>query len=254
MKQFNFLFLLILLHLIYGCKVNNIGQYKIIEYIDETKIIVGPEDNNLGNFKIAYHEKYTAYEVWSSSYKLISSEKAEDRIINKLVPSNDTTYKYFVVEKGKQRGIWYDGVKDSIPKVFRLDSLEEMLTIIKSNMAIFSLDLGKPIRIVANAKDKTKTEHYFTKTGEKDADSIYRFYDEKMTDIEFSFSPKLDNEKKSKLYKTLFIYLKKKKGTNIDSLKSERITSIKRLNIVNNQQLISAFEKFETDKRRFNLN
>jgi hypothetical protein len=246
---------MVVLSVLFCCSVNNKSeQYKIIEYRDEVRTVKGESDNDdIGSFKIAYYGKYTAYEVWSANYDVANTKNIEGKIVNELVPSNDTTYKYFMVEKGKKIGLCYNSINDSAPKAFHLDSLEERLTIIRNYMDVYSLDLGKPISVTKNHKAKTEIERYFTKQSKEDADSIYRFYDKKLIDIDFSFSPRLDREKNSKLFMTLFVYLQKKKGTDIDSIKTERSVSIRKLDIAYNKGMIALFEKFGKDIKTFNF-
>jgi len=100
-------------------------------------------------------------------------------------------------------------------KVFDIDSAKEELTLslTDKDYETFNYELGNPAGVFKNGKILIE-KFAIKKTGVDDIDSIYRYYNEGYKDIDFSFSKKLDQQKKSKLYKTLFVYNAIPKGIN----------------------------------------
>jgi len=224
---------------------SNLDQLKAVQYIENGKTI-NPDasvENQIGSFRIIYGKNSTAYEVWSINYKALHSTVNGKNINTELVPTTDTTFKYFIVKNNDSIGLAYDSLTTlDKGKLFQLDSLLERLAIDKLNMKIFALDLGRATSIEQTGQSG-KVEKYFTKKSEGDADSIYRYYDKNFKDINFSFAPELDKLNKSKLYKTRFIYLPKDKS----KAKQELICEIKEVQLTNKSKMMELMRRFEKE-------
>lgn len=252
--------LLILISVITGlsCSKSNFNELRVIKFTDNYRTILSSSEieEDASSFKIVYYHDYLIYEVSSTSYNVVKSEINGNNIVNKLYPSNDTTYVYFVIKKGEAQGLKYGSLAATKTTVFKMDSLENALGIFKENMKIFEVDLGKPKSIVnSSVKKNLRVERYFTKKYESDADSIYRYYDDNLIDIDFSFSNRLDKEKKSKLWRTDFIYLpksvKNQKGELLKIPRTESLTFIEEIDIKYNRELMDLFKRFIKDRSRY---
>lgn len=220
-------------------------QLKAIEYIDNGLIINidGTSENDYGSFKIIYSSEATIYEIWNINYELVRSTVVDKMIKNEIVPTTDTVFRYFIVKNKDSVGLEYESL-DPITKgrKFRLDSLLIQLGINQKNMKIFALNLGTPAK-VEKIFALSKVEKYFTKNGDGDADSIYRYYDSKLKNISFSFAHELDKVNDSKLYKTRFIYLPKTK----DKPRQELITEIKEVKVNHLEKVLALIGRFERE-------
>lgn len=232
---------------LFGCSStgNFHNQIKVIEY-SENERTTNPDssiEDGIGSFKIMYSDDCTIYEVWSINYEVQSSKIVDKVIMNELVPTTDTTFKYFIIKKEERIGLMYDSLTTKeMGKKFYLDSLLERLTINRENMKIFELELGKAASENEIGNSKT-VQRFYTKSLEGEADSIYRFYDEGLKNIEFSFAPKLDSINKSKLYKVQLIYLPKDRNNP----RHELISEIKEVKISYSQKIRSLIFQFKKD-------
>jgi hypothetical protein len=177
-------------------------------------------------------------------------------IHNEARETTDTIYKYFIVEKNKNIGLVYDSLKVGNKKQFKLDSLKIDLGINVENMEIYGVPLGIPSKTRINAKTKKiEFEEYHSKKLKNDADTIFRFYDDKLKKFDFSFSPALDKEKGNKLIKSHFVYLQEKKTAS----KSPYITRIdfvdyiEEIKVNYSNDLINLFEQFKKDSHTLDL-
>lgn len=209
-----------------------------------------PEDNR-NTFRMVNYNGCTLYVVWSIRGNIIT-EIAGDSIINRVYPTKDTITNYFVVKDEAKEGLRYDSVYT--PRRFRLDSLLEMLSINESNKKGFESDLGQPSRIKTEGpNNEILIEQYFTKTDKSDVDSIYRFYDNRLRDIGFSFSRKLDMQRNSKLYKISHILLPTMSANGSFTSRSEMTIEIKKVKLKHQEQdkLIEVFNRFEKDSPNY---
>ncbi|MCY1512627.1 hypothetical protein D9M68_470930 [compost metagenome] len=207
---------------------------------------IASEDSH--GFRIAQYKDCMMYEVPAINYR-VESVINESEIINKMYPTKDTTFSYYIVRQNEQTGLMYDSLDAVRPKPFKVDSILHSLTINRENMAVFELDLGKPKIVLTDKKTNLITEErYFTKGPHDDSDSTYRYYNHALNDFNFSFAPSIDKQKKTKLYKTVFIFLNSEKKT-----KSEEITAIEEVNVPYRNKLIQLFHKFQKDKVSYSM-
>lgn len=249
--------LILFLILFYSCnEKNNISSLQIIKYNSEFKDYLsdGTTESSTTSLTIAFYNNFILYGVPSTSYFLKKSSIKGDTISNELVLTNDTTYTYFVFKKNAKEGLRYDSLNALNGTNFKLDSLLVLINVDSANLKFFSVDLGIPNKII-KTKDKT-LEIFLDNTG-NGTDTIYRYFDKGMKDLNFSFSKLLDSQKTSKLYKTRFVQF----AQNKDYSSAERfikrtdvIDEIKREKISNQQLLIKLFEKFKKDSKGQQVN
>lgn len=223
-------------------------KLKVIQFLTVERTFYGTSvDSDSSSFKIAHYNNWTLYEVQSIKGN-VTTEFVGDSIVNKMYPSKDFITRYFVIKNGAKTGIKYDSLVTALPRKFRLDSLLEMLTINEGNLKGFGMDQGKPTKVkIEGANDIVLIEQYFAKEGTSTIDSIYRYYDKRLNDIGFSFSKKLDSEKKSKLHKISYIFLPNKNGAL--SNRSEIDFEIKKVSVERKDQkkLSEVFNRFKND-------
>lgn len=175
------------------------------------------------------------------------------RVIGDKVVGTDTTYWVYASQKGKKHGIKY-GLKSfrtDTGTIFSVDSLLTDLLIGPDNLKIFDQDIGKPIEVLR--KGNVLTEKYVMN---KYVDTIYRFYNKDLKDIDFSFSKRLDEEHQSKLYKTLYINNPFPKGTILPDQEVPRreiFYEVKQLRNNDVKTFEEIFEKFGKDGKILHL-
>lgn len=233
---------------------------KVISYLSLFKdtYSTGLIENDSTTVNIAYYQDYILYELAKVEVKLENFEKTIKgdtiELKDKMIPI-DTSYTYFIHKKGSKIGLRFDSLKANNGKPFSVDSIVERIGIRSSNLKIFSLDLGKPIKTVINKKtEKIEAEFFVDKKHEDGtADSIYRYYDDKLIKFDFSFSPSLDKEKKSKLCKTHFVDFFPNVKNKDTICRTDYISEIKEINLVNSNQIILLFKRFEKESKNFKL-
>ncbi|MDQ7949560.1 MAG: hypothetical protein REI78_13310 [Pedobacter sp.] len=237
-----------------GCSISNKDHIVIFEFSDNFRTFKPnaqiEEDN--GTYKIIYFKKYVMYELSSIRYN-VKTKVVNGEEINEMYPSTDTINSYFILEKEKNNGLKYDSISVLSPKPFDRDSLIKTLVIDKENLAIFNLDLGKPEKVIRNPNDPKIWVEYYYNGGGKNSDSIYRYYDDRLAHIDFSFSDSLDRKHKSKLVRTDFIHLPRKEkgsdGKEIIKPRTEMITSITLIKTTNEEKYRNLFNRFEADSK-----
>lgn len=178
-----------------------------------------------------------------------------DNIIGDKVVKADTSYIVYALKKGDRRGLKFtlENFRNENGIIINADSLSLALGF--SDKA-FNYELGTPNTLVQNGNKKI--EKYATKkTNIGEADSIYRYYDESLKKIDFSFSKRLDEQNKSKLYKTTFIYNKIPKGAFLPDMEVPRRELWYEMKIGKDKNLKRLEEillKFEKERKKLNLN
>lgn len=156
-------------------------------YANGEKEDVGEEIN------IAFFKNHVLFETPVLHHK---GDDADGSTIEKI------TYFYYVYKKGQQKGLFYNEETGKV-KYFSVDTLFELSNLGKLKEAFVSKDLGPAKETRRFAKEIYEKYYGFKK--EDEIDSVFRHYDESLKGINFSISPKLDQEKQSKLVKSLAI-------------------------------------------------
>jgi hypothetical protein len=173
------------------------------------------------------------------------------------IMKGDTSYIVYVITKGFKTGLKYslDNFKTDKGVTFDFDSLKNGLGLTKENLGSLNLELGNPTEII---KGKITLEKFaIKKTSPTEPDSIYRYYDDSLNEVDFSFSRKLDNEHKKKLFKTSFIFNKITKGValpNNEIPRRENVWQFSLINSENTKKYLEIIEKFKLDNENLKIN
>ncbi len=160
--------------------------------------------------KIAFYKDYVLFET--PTYHLkgqtsvidFNNTKDGDTIIDDTDPDmtvEKITYLYYVYKIGGKTGLFYDE-ENLKTKLFFVDTLFKHSNI-GVNEESLSADLGKPKEVKKIGKGVFEKYYGFKK--EDGVDTIFRNYDENLKWVTISLSKKLDQEKGSKLIKSLEI-------------------------------------------------
>lgn len=220
------------------------GYRYTIEFKDH--LSDGTTEGSVANLDMIYFKNYIMYSVPSIPYILKKSIIKGDSVLNILVPSTDTVYTYYVIENKKKNGIKYNSLNSSKGDKFKLDSLLQRKNIGYSRLKIFSIDLGKPYKV--DKKNGKISEVYLDSVKQGMVDTIYRFFDKDLNDLEFSFSKSLDKKMRSKLYKIKLVQLNTDTAKRQHFIKrTEVIDEVRRIKIRNAAEVLGLFKRFEMD-------
>lgn len=181
-------------------------------------------------------------------YKLNLNEKGETA--SQEETKRDTVVVVYATHKGEQSGIAYTFEKSKIRKrgPFNVDSLVKALGYTSQNFKSLGIDWGKPGEVI---KEKTLVTEKFLvrKTVPAEPDSIYRYFDSRLKDVDFSFAPDLDRQYQSKLVKFLAVFRVLPKNTLLpDSKIPRRMVMENSMRIVTEKDPRNYAEIFETFK------
>ncbi len=206
----NYIFILWILHLFMGCNLyENQKPTKTIE-LNEFTEYYDYKNKQLGNIgrtiKIAYRDDcyMFIFLVHYNHTNDVFDEKSNT--LTSTVIKVDTLYRYYTIGNQSDKGIVYGLHESPDGEIFLLDEMLKKNGLDSNNNKILSLNLGKPLQIVKQSKNKWTEIYTLPNKSKEDPDSIYRFFDSGFNDVKYSFSPSLDKEKRSKLVKTQFIY------------------------------------------------
>jgi hypothetical protein len=194
-----------------------------------------------GSFNIIYFKGYKLYEIPEVELEISKMDS------NKLVPKK-TTVNYFIITEGLDSGLKYTSLKDHQPKSFSRDSLLKALGIHKMYLTVYNYKVDKPSFVRRNRfSKKIEVEKYaIKKVIPTEPDSIYRYFNEKLRSLPFSFSRELDSLYKSKLCKATFVF------TNNDN-PNEKIRTTSEINEIssyNPKLFIDLLEKYKIDSTK----
>ncbi|PWS28072.1 hypothetical protein DHW03_10985 [Pedobacter yonginense] len=136
--------------------------------------------------------------------------KITDSLVNENSLIVDTLYKYFLFNQSRKHGLLIDSLRSINGKVFSVDSLRNV-----KRWGNFNLDSFKLVAVINNPNlHQVIAEKYHKPnkdlSDENDPDSLYLFYDKSLNNIPFSFSSKIDEEKKAKLSKIQVVFNSRK--------------------------------------------
>jgi len=185
--------------------ISLIGVLADAQYFD-TKMLI---PKYIGSTtKIAFRENYKMYIVLRRRNYTNDVFDAKNNTITSTVIKVDTFYHYNVIKNGSKTGLVYGRDKHDplVGQIFYLDTLLKYQTMDNESYQGLSLDLGKPDQTIEIGKTKKVEKFLFKKTVIGDPDSIYRYYDTKYKNLDFTFSPALDKQSDSKLVKIQYVY------------------------------------------------
>lgn len=219
------------------------GQKEVTVFEQKVKFV------NSEDYKLYIIPKVTSY----TNLKL----NADGSVKNQTLIKKDTIYEVFATKKGDSLGIKYNLLKlnEETGKTFKVDSFLVALLIDEDSFKYYDQELGKPTKVLVNGNKKTEI-YAIKKNNYAEPDSIYRYYDQDLTDIHFSYSKRLDQLNKSKLYKTTFVMNAIPKDvlmTDIEIPKRTIWNMIRRIEDIDIDLFQEIFKKFENDRIRYKL-
>ncbi|MFD2582109.1 hypothetical protein ACFSR6_06395 [Pedobacter vanadiisoli] len=241
------LLLVIIILFIFGCseKVKLYEQPKFIRYSSTFRDYIsdGSVNNSVIFNDIVYYKDCTLYSIPSISYILKKHYTKRDTVINELLLAKDTSYTYYLIKNLAKTGICYKSLTSVQGIKFERDSLMIAMNLDSNNLKIFSLNLGHPYK--TTIKEKQELEVFLDKS-EYSTDTVYRYFDKNLAEIQFSFAPSLDKEKGSKLYKTRFVqFHHKKHDKNLTFVeRTDIIEEFKLMKISNEKPIKELFDRF----------
>lgn len=211
--------------------------------------------------KIVFKNEYRLYITGTVKNQTQDSLSADSNTLFSNVVKKDTVYFAYVTCKGCQFGLEYsiENFRSEKGIVFNVDSvLTDELTFsfstVRNYSKFFDYDWGTPVEVIK--KGKTLIEKFAPpKKDHNSIDSIFRYYDKDLKDIDFTFSRRLDEQHKSKLCNTMMVANMLPKGilSEIDIPKRIYYHELKRSTYKNMDELNEIFEKFKKDKKELNL-
>ncbi|MFA6278143.1 MAG: hypothetical protein WC622_15445 [Pedobacter sp.] len=200
---------------------------------------------------IIYYNDYTIYKTRNITYsKSIETIKGDTTFAGFIDP--DTSYRHFVIKRKDGFGLYYDEDRTKKAVRFSIDSLLKAIALNASNLRVYNLELGIPTEAVQEGY--VKIEKYLNKkTVPQDPDSIYRYFDSRLSKMDFSYSPLLDQKANSKLFKTSFIYIYDRKERKDSVIRSEFYSEMKEIKITKPADFILLIKRYENDAKRMNL-
>jgi hypothetical protein len=138
-------------------------------------------------------------------------DKDYNEVDNKLVHV-DTAYRYLIYKEKNKFGYQFDSTNFKNPEkinidTFRTTGLWRVYPLYQNN--IDSLIETKPVTDKNILLKKYVCRH---KLNDTFTDTMYYYFDKRMTGISFSLSPEMDSLTHSKLFKVLYIFNKVPKG------------------------------------------
>lgn len=180
---------------------------------DKTTYFDGYVESESGEINIIYINNYIIYKipklVYVENFKTITRDTIRMDFIKP-----DTIFNFYVTEKNRSLGIRYNSIDSSDGKIFAVDSLLKEHGIHSSMFGVYSLNLEKPSQILKLSQTITVKKYLNKKLVNSDPDSIYRYFDSSLKDIEFTYSRALDSIEKNKLVETCFINIYPKQTGN----------------------------------------
>lgn len=214
MKQAFYLFIAVAL--LISCSFKIQPKVKVFEIASFGEVFM-PGQKTIAvlenNIKIADLGDYRLYITPYIKTKSKLTFDDDDNVIDQKLISTDTTYEVLAINRNEKKGLRYtlENFRNEKGKVMGIDTFMEEVELTEATFKTFDYDLGVPASVTKNGTKKIERFGH-QKVNYAEADSIYRYYDSDLQDINFSFSERLDKENGSKLYKTTFVFNKIPKG------------------------------------------
>lgn len=239
-----FLFLIII-----GCQMVNRNGFVVVDLVTTMDMNVDkgrPNYKETFSTKVISYGNLDAYIIGSERQHTIYELQQKTGEIKERRAPNDTVYTYYIVEKGKQYGLKFDSLSAKAGIRFDIDSLNQSINLGKQNREVFTRNGDSLTYSLHDPKTgKLLIEKYVQNTNEYD--SIYRYYDYEMRDIEYAISPVLDRRAKSKLIKIGYITNPKLVDGSLMN-REEFSISLRRSTFDKLDQLKKLFELFEKER------
>jgi hypothetical protein len=255
--------LILCLLLSFGCSsLHHAKDIKVIEMYSKGEFFAGnenlPSKNSIVKFertvRIVYKDDAKLYIV--PKVKMYTKDILNEagKVVDNVLVKQDTVILVYCVQNGNKKGLLYTlkNFRGETPTTFNADKMMQELTITNEDLKTFDYQLGTPKQIIKNGSEIV---HKFSieKTTFADADSIYRFYNSDLNNVEFSFSKDLDKKNRAKLYKTVFVFSKipaEKSMVNIEIPRRETLYEIRCIDHFDVGLYNEIFNKFSTDIKK----
>lgn len=160
------------------------------------------------------------------------------------------------LKKNEKTGILFftrNGIKDQyIMREFAVDSISSYYKFPEKKFPDSSMATYTETVTTADGKEIIKFAIH--NTSPESIDSFYYYFDKRLNDLPFSFSPTLDSMKKMKLYKEVavldLLYKEVKKNGRQTILPRELIHEFYTVKNNNHKQLSALFKRFQKHKNK----
>lgn len=178
--------------------------------------------------------------------------------ITDTVLTSDTSYIVHTWHNNDTIGFKYtlDNYRNEKGKIVSVNSMLNHFGIDSKHLAVFDAEYETKEASIKHYGRKMTETLVFKKTHVTQPDTIYRFYDEDLKNINFTFSKKLDTKRNSKFYKELFVFNKVGKEQSMVGQDIPRRIMYNEFQIVtdfNLKQLEEIFEKAAGERKALNL-
>lgn len=248
MKSSPYLYLLGITFLLLSCTfydkktISAIDFYGNSQYFDRGRIVDLPT-----HIKIFFYGDLTLYEISSKNTHRSMELGSKGDVIDKGITKVETVVSYYVAKKGETHGLVYNSSVGRSKTKFNVDSLLTYSNIGKENEKLFASDFGKVVLSIKDKNNNISLEKIELPKKPNSADSVFRFFDYKMMNINFSLSNELDKKYNTKLVKIVFVTNEKK----VDGLMIPKLETFfeirKPIRIENEKRIISIFKQFKKD-------
>jgi hypothetical protein len=199
--------------------------------------------NNIG---IAFYHDYILYKTTLITIK----SKGNDIYLDDTTGTK--SYRYFILKKGEKKGLVLSASNKWQP--FNYANFLESNGLNFDKYDFFKLDLGKPNEVVVNPKTKEIIIEKFENKlkGESEPDSLYRYYNSDLVNIDFSFNPEFDTKAHSKLYKIGVLYYSNSKSAqrSPNGKKIETFWKIEKPVYNESVSLLKLFNQFILERKK----
>lgn len=247
-----------------GCSCSNKARntsIEIIEVVSDAQYFEIKEQKikYIGSsISIAFKDNYKMYILLRKNYQTKDLYDDKNHTLTSTVVSVDTSFFYYVIKDGAKSGLVYGKNKENkfTGKIFKLDTLLKDHAMDEESYKGLSLDIGAPIETVKISENKKIVKYLYNKTKKSDPDSVYRYYDSRFKQLDFTFSNSLDKKEVSKLIKTQIVYNPKYDLINNHTIYIPRleINWLIRKGNHSNEILLKYFEKFMKDSKSQQVN
>lgn len=213
----------------------------------------GQVDNMLDTTTIYYYQDLILYQLpYRFSISKITSGINTDSI-EQVDLISTKKYNFLVVKQGNKNGLWYKTMTSSEMKKVAVDSVLSGRGFPESFLAMLANADDTLIETVREAKDDMLIEKYIPKTKPDDPccyDTTLVYYSKSLKDIPFSFSPKHDSLKNSKLFKFRLAYNEAYSSQYLMTMPKREIRyEILETKVVNEKAITDLFRRFRQDEK-----
>lgn len=188
----------------------NISSIRFNFHVEMNKPNLDGTTSKLNNFlNLYFYKEFTLYEIPVYKTNTIVNGNADTITHETKITDSIDYYKYFIFKDGVDFGLEFDNLFDELGNKLEVSAYKRKFFNFADEMINNSNDLLKDKYRVNN----TDIEEYTPKIkyDESYSDLTTLYFQKKFPKVNFSLSKKLDHERKSKLTKVMFTYLRESK-------------------------------------------